>query len=53
MGAVPTPLMQNRTLNPDIGITPVYIPFQFNARSTRSNYHFPGVSLGMSMVEDR
>ena len=53
MGADPTLLVKNRSMNPDIGITPLRTPSQSNPRATRGNHHFPGEPLGRSTAEER
>jgi len=50
MGAGPSPLMQDRALNPDNGMTPL---FPSNPRAIHGNHHPAGVPLGMNMVQHR
>jgi len=53
VGAGPTLLVQNRSMNPDIGITPLRTPSQCNPRAIRGNHHFPREPLGRSMAEEK
>jgi len=48
-----TLLMQDRALNPDIGMDPLYTPSPSDQRAIHGNHHSAGVPLGMSTVEDR
>jgi len=48
-----TLLMQDRPLNPDIGMAPLYTPSSSNPRTIHGNHHTAGVPLGMNTVEDR
>ena len=50
MGAGPLPLMQDRALNPDNGMAPL---FPFDPRAIHGSHHPAGVPLGMNTVQHR
>ena len=53
MGAGSTLLMQERALNPDIAMAPLYPPSRSNPTDIHDSHHLAGVPLGMNAMEHR
>ena len=53
MGTGSMLLMQERALNPDIGVIPLHPPSRTDLIAIHDNYHLAGVSLAMNTVGHR